>query len=88
MLEHGCITRSRIVGPITRHLVNGLGNLDEQSGQRLAVVDTTPGEFPRDQLMNFHYLYYPTTSLWLYLVHKGEAPVSRIDDMTADASPC
>jgi hypothetical protein len=62
-LEHRCITRSRIVGSITRHVVNGIGNLGEQSGQRLTVVVTTRGEFPRDHLMNFYSLQYPTTSL-------------------------
>ena len=48
--EHGFIARSRVVCPIARHLPNRIGNLIEQSGQRLAVVDATPGELHRDDL--------------------------------------
>ena len=60
-LEHGFITRARVVGPITRDLGDRIGNLFQQSGQRLAVVHPTPGELHRDDL--FRALINPQVQL-------------------------
>jgi hypothetical protein len=59
--EHSLITGPRVVGPIARHLVDGIANLVEQSGQRLTVADATLGEFHCDNL--FHALINPQVQL-------------------------
>jgi hypothetical protein len=49
-LEHRLVTNASVVGPIARYLPERIGDLVEQSGQRLAVVDTTASELYRDNL--------------------------------------
>src|SRR5262249_39797622 len=49
-LEHRFVAPSRVVGAIARDLPDRIGNLVEQRGQRLAVVNAAPSEVHRDNL--------------------------------------
>src|SRR5882672_5377719 len=49
-LEHGFITCPCVVGPISRDLLDRIGNLFEERGQRLAVVHSTLADLYRKDL--------------------------------------